>query len=263
MLLVHNISCSFVFVRIVFSNIYKGVKDSIVQCILSFDTEGEKFDERKRNALKLFEVEGKTVNVKSFKIPNLINRIVYKILRSSKAQRSFEYAHKLLQNDVLTPRPIAYAEQTGLLFSRSFYVSEHLDYDLTYRELCHNSPYDGNEEILAAFARFTYTLHQKGIHFLDHSMGNTLIVIKEDGYDFYLVDLNRMRFGEMDFTTRIANFARLSPRTKDIEVMAKAYAAVSGESLDKVYNEMHKGITAFRKKSQNKKRLKRQLKFWK
>ena len=262
-MLIIIISCSFAAVKIIFSNTYKEVKNAIEQCILTFDTNGKKFDERKRNALKLFEVEGRTVNIKSFKVPNIINRIAYKIFRSSKAQRSFEYAHKLIENNVLTPHPIAYAEEKKLLFGRSFYVSEHLDYDLTYRELCYDSPYDGNEEILAAFTRFTYTLHQKGIHFLDHSMGNTLIVIKEEGYDFYLVDLNRMRFGEMDFATRIANFSRLSPRQKDIAVMAKAYAEVSGESQDKVYTEMLKGITAFRNRSKKKKRLKKQLKFWK
>lgn len=249
--------------KIIFSNTYKGVKNAIEQCIVSFDTEGEKFDERKRNALKLFEVDGRTVNVKSFKTPNIINRVVYKFFRSSKAQRSFEYAHKLLENDVLTPKPIAYAEKKRLFFGRSFYVSEHLEYDLTYRELCYDSPYDGNEEILAAFARFTYCLHQKGIHFLDHSMGNTLIVIKEDGYDFYLVDLNRMRFGEMDFCTRMENFARLSPRQKDIEVMAKAYAEISREPEDDVFVEMIRSINIFRRKAKNKKLLKKRLKFWK
>ena len=36
-------------------------------------------------------------------------------------------------------------------------------------------------EILKAFTRFTYEMHEKQIHFLDHSAGNTLIVQTEKG----------------------------------------------------------------------------------
>lgn len=249
--------------NIVFSKKFKGDTEAIKQCITDFDTSGKKFDERKRNSLKLFEVGGSVINVKSFKVPNLVNRIAYKYLRSSKAARSFEYAHKLLENGILTPQPIAYFEEEGVLFGQSFYVSNHLNYDLTYRELCEASPYLGNKDILSDFARFTYTLHKKGIHFLDHSLGNTLIVIKEEGYDFYLVDLNRMKFGPMDFETRMNNFARLSPRPEDIAVMAKAYAAVSGDKENQVYEAMLSAVQGFQRSFYKKKRLKKKLKFWK
>ncbi|TVZ22815.1 lipopolysaccharide kinase (Kdo/WaaP) family protein [Dokdonia sp. Hel_I_63] len=249
--------------NIVFSKNFKGDTKAIEQCITDFDTSGKKFDERKRNSLKLFEVGGSVINVKSFKVPNLINRLAYRYLRSSKAARSFEYAHKLLENGILTPQPIAYFEEEGMLFGQSFYVSSHLNYDLTYRELCEVSPYLGNKDILSAFARFTYNLHEKGIHFLDHSLGNTLIVITDKGYDFYLVDLNRMKFGPMDFETRMNNFARLSPRPEDIAVMASAYAAESGDNEKKVFDTMLAGVQKFQKAFYKKKQLKKKLKFWK
>lgn len=246
-----------------FSEIYKAQEKQICDIISNFETEGTKFDERKRNSLKLFDLDGKTINVKSFKVPNLVNRIAYKTVRSSKAARSFEYAHELLKRGVLTPQPIAFFEEEGVLFGRSFYVSEHLDYDLTYRELCHESAFIGNEEILSAFARFTFELHEKGIHFLDHSPGNTLIVIKDDGYDFYLVDLNRMKFGPMDFKTRMQNFERLSHRPEDIAVMATAYAAASGEEEEVVREAMHNAMQSFQHSFQKKRRLKKKIKFWK
>lgn len=249
--------------KIVFSNTYKEDTEPVKRCILSFDKKGEKFDERDRNSLKLFKVSQDTINIKSFKIPNLINKIAYKTVRTSKAYRSFEYAHKLLDKEIFTPTPIAYAEEKSLLFGRSFYVSEHLDYDLTYRELCYDSQYDGNEDILASFAKFTYSLHEKGIHFLDHSPGNTLIKIRENGYDFYLVDLNRMKFGIMDFPTRMSNFSRLSNRDRDIRIMAKSYAEASSETEKKVYEAMLKGSQDFQRKFHKKKRLKKKLKFWK
>lgn len=246
----------------VFSTSYVSDHSLIDGFIASFDHSGKKFDERNRNTLKLFQIGAKTINIKSFKVPNLINRVAYKTLRSSKAARSFEYAHKLLDLGIKTPQPIAYYQEEGMLFGRSFYVSNHLDYDLTYRELCHDSIYVGNEEILSAFARFTYTLHQKGVYFLDHSPGNTLIVITQDGYDFYLVDLNRMKFGSMDFETRIKNFERLSHRPQDIAIMARAYAQVSAEDPAIVEKAMNKAVQSFQEAFHKKQRLKKKLRFW-
>ncbi|RMB59425.1 Kdo domain containing protein [Dokdonia sinensis] len=250
--------------NIVFSITYKGNKDAIQRSIKNFETQGKKFDDRNRNAIKLFNIDGNVVNIKSFKIPNIINRVAYKFIRSSKAQRSFEYAHKLLEKQIHTPLPIAYFEEkSGFTFGRSYYVSEHLDCDLTYRDLIDNSPYAGNEDILAAFARFTYELHKKEIYFLDHSPGNTLIKIKEDGYEFYLVDLNRMKFGSMDFKTRMKNFERLSKIESQVKIMATAYATASGEDSDLVFGAMWEGIQGFQERFHKKQNFKKKLKFWK
>ncbi len=246
-----------------FSDVYKPLERSIIKIITDFDSTGKKFDDRNRNSIKLFDLEGIVVNVKSFKVPNLVNRVAYKILRSSKAERSFRYAHILLEKNINTPQPIAYFEQDGFLFGRSFYVSEHLEYDLTYRELCTKSPYEGNTDILAAFARFTYDLHKKEIHFLDHSLGNTLIKIDDDTISFYLVDLNRMEFGPMNFKTRMKNFERLSSRTKDIRVMANAYAEESGEDPEFIFREISKATKSYQESFYKKKKLKKSLKFWK
>ena len=91
--------------------------------------------------------------------------------------------------------------------SNSYYISEYQDYDLTYRELTTDFDIPDHEKMLRAFTRFTFQLHQSNIHFLDHSPGNTLIKRVNEDYDFYLVDLNRMEFGSMDFKTRIINFS--------------------------------------------------------
>lgn len=248
-----------------FSDTYRGDTDAIRRFVREFDSEGKKFDERNRNSLKLFELGDHTINIKSFKKPNLINRIVYRFFRLSKARRSFEYAHKLIEKEIGTPQPIAYFEEyTALGLKRSFYVSMHQDYDLTYRELIRDSIYVGNVAILRAFAAFTYRLHAQGIHFLDHSPGNTLIKINESGgYDFYLVDLNRMKFGALDFTTRMKNFERLSKNEAHIKTTAVAYAALSGEDADRVYAGMTKHILAFQERFYRKKRLKKKLFFWK
>ena len=96
--------------------------------IYNFDSKGEDFGDQDRNSLKLFQLGGKTINVKSFRIPHLINQIVYRFFRKSKAQRSYEYANKLMELNVGTPQPIGYYEfKTLLLFNRSYYISEQLD----------------------------------------------------------------------------------------------------------------------------------------
>ncbi|MBT8245543.1 MAG: Kdo domain containing protein [Winogradskyella sp.] len=243
---------------------YLAKKNSLVKLIKCFDTSEEHILKENRNTLKLFELDDITVNIKSFKIPNLVNRIVYQYFRKGKAQRSFEYAKKLIDLGIGTPQPIAYFKQDkGLLFGRSFYISEQLNYDLTYRELIHDFNYPDYENIIRSFTQFTYQLHEKGIQFLDHSPGNTLIIKRENDYDFYLVDLNRMNFGTLDFETRIKNFARLTPHRSMVEIMSDEYAKCVDSSFEKVFELMWKETQNFQYKFHRKKRIKKKLKFWK
>lgn len=245
----------------VFHPKYQDYQLEIDGFIESFDSSGEYIKDA-RNKLKLFRLNNEVLNIKSFKIPNPINQIVYKFFRKGKAQRSFEHAEKLLKLGIGTPQPMAYYENSsGFLFKESFYVSEQLKYDLTYRELINNINYPDHEAILRAFTRFTFNLHENGIHFLDHSPGNTLIIQKGNSYDFYLVDLNRMNFGDMDFTTRIKNFARLSAHESMIGIMSDEYAKSSGDNTETVFKLMLQFTQEFQNGFQRKKRIKKKLKF--
>jgi len=214
----------------------------------------------KRNIIKIIPIEGLSLNIKAFKIPNAVNKIVYNFFRKSKAQRSFEYANKLMDLGVGTPKPIAYFEfKSPFFFNKSFYVSEQLDCDMTYRELTKNFNIPNYDAILRAFTRFTYGLHEKGIRFLDHSPGNTLIKKNKNGYDFYLVDLNRMEFRPLDFETRIKNFARLTTHKSMVEVMSDEYAKCSGKEYSTIFNLMWQETETFQEKFHRKKRLKQKL----
>ncbi|WP_341215582.1 Kdo domain containing protein [uncultured Wocania sp.] len=232
--------------------------------INNFDTKGEDFGNQDRNSLKLFQLDNKTINVKSFKVPHLINQIAYRFFRKSKAQRSFEYANKLKNLNIGTPQPIAYYEfKTPLLFKKSYYISDQIDCDYTYRELTTDFNIPNYDEILRAFTRFTFNLHEKSVHFLDHSPGNTLIKKTKKGYDFYLVDLNRMEFKPLDFETRIKNFSKLTIHKSMVDVMSDEYAKCSGEDYNKILNLMWHETEAFQEKYHRKRRLKKKLKFWK
>ena len=240
-------------------------KSNLLTMIENFDSSGVLFGDGQRNTIKLFDLEGKTVNIKSFKIPNVINQVAYKYFRKSKAKRSFEYANKLLENGIGTPQPLAYSENFTLLgLEKSFYCSEHLQAELTFRELVQNPDYPDHENILRQFTKFTFDLHQKGIEFLDHSPGNTLIKKgSQDQYEFFLVDLNRMNFHEdMDFDSRMKNFHRLTPKIEMIAVMSEEYARLYNKKYDAVFAKMWFYTNDFQLKFHRKIARKKKLLFW-
>ena len=234
--------------------------------ITQFETSGTLFGNGDRNTIKLFDLNGQSINIKSFKIPNLINKIAYRYFRKSKARRSFEYATTLLEKGIGTPQPIAYLENYNWLgLTSSFYVSEHLVTELTFRELVEIPEYPENEIILRQFTKFCFDLHEKGIEFLDHSPGNTLIKkVGDQKYAFYLVDLNRMNFHTtMDFEMRMKNLSRLTPKKEMIAIMSEEYAKFYPQSKEIVFEKMWFFTQDFQQKFAKKKRLKKRLKFWK
>ena len=245
--------------KIVVDEAYSLYKAQITEALANFEQQGRKIGPGKRNVLKAVTINQKEVNIKAFKIPNAINKIAYRFFRKSKAERSFVYAKELLKRGIKTPAPIAYAEEiTAMAFLKSFYVSEHLDYDLTFRDL--DLKKEGHEEILRAFTRFTFELHEKEIEFLDHSPGNTLIKINENGYEFFLVDLNRMNFKKLNTTERLRNFERLSRERAVYEIMADEYAKQIKASPSEVFDQMWQFNQSFFAKRHKKAMLKKKLK---
>ena len=249
--------------KITLAKKYTPFQTQLSTYIDAFETSGTQFGDPSRNSIKLFDLQGEQINIKSFKIPNLVNQVVYNFFRKSKAQRSFEYASKLLSLGIGTPTPIAFYERpTILLFKESYYISQHLNCDLTYRELTTNLEYPDSEAIIRAFTRFTFDLHEKGVNFLDHSPGNTLITKINDSYEFYLVDLNRMKFGNMNFKTRITNFAKLTIHKSIIEIMSDEYAKCSGHDFTTIFKLMWESTENFQMKYTRKSIIKKKLKFW-
>ena len=245
---------------------FNSIKELILEHILQFNSSGKYFVQGQRNAIKLFEIDDITLNIKSFKKPNLINKIVYRYFRKSKARRSFEYASKLMDLGIGTPKPIAYLENFDFIgLNDSYYVCEHLEDVFEFRALVQNEDFNKRESIIRQFVKFSYQMHQKGVEFLDHSPGNTLIKDNNDGtYSFYLVDLNRMKFHEsIDFQTRMKNLSHLTPQKEMIVIMANEYAKLSGEKEQNVFETLWKFTSDFQFRYHRKKRIKKKLKFWK
>lgn len=244
--------------KIIISPQYRDRKDQIFHFIENFSNEGNIFRNGDRNTIKLFDLDGEQVNIKSFKIPNAVNKIAYRFFRKSKAERSFNYAQILSKKGIGTPTPIAYAEETTTFqFLKSYYVSQQLKADLTFREI--NIQEEGHEAILRAFTRFTFHLHEQEVEFLDHSPGNTLIKLNGGEYEFFLVDLNRMNFCKLNFTQRMMNFSRLTPNKEMISIMANEYASLIDKSETEVFEKMWFFTNQFQEKFKRKKALKKKF----
>ena len=239
---------------------YRPLKNEIHNIIENFEVQGRPFNEGQRNSIRIFDLGGKQINIKSFKIPNAVNKIAYKFFRKSKAERSFNYAQILIEKGIGTPAPVAYAEEKlPLTFGKSYYASEQLECDLTYRELVIQPKYPQHEAILRAFSRFTFHMHEQNVEFLDHSPGNTLIKLNDGNYQFYLVDLNRMNFRELSFEERMKNFSRLTPKKEMVQVMASEYAKYIQKPENEVFEKMWFYTIEFQEKFHRKQRWKKKF----
>lgn len=238
-------------------------REEILTAFENFEESGREFINGERNKIKVFEIGDLTVNIKSFKVPNKINQLVYKHFRKSKARRSFEFANILLEKKIGTPLPIAFQENFNAFgLQNSFYASIHQDYDLTFRELVENPDYPDWENILREFTRFCYKMHEAGIEFKDHSPGNTLIK-KMDGnhYGFYLVDLNRMKFHDsMNTELRMKNLSRLTPKKEMVKIMSDEYAKVSDQNQENLFKLLWNFTSKFQTKYHRKLNAKNKLK---
>ena len=114
--------------------------------------------------------------------------------------------------------------------------------------------------ILEQFTAFTYKMHEGKVNFLDHSPGNTLVVKKDSGkYDFYLIDLNRMKFEDLSIEARMDNFKKMWLSKTMVKVIAKAYAKLSNQSEEKLHAILLEKTTQFKRKITKKKYLKRKI----
>jgi len=193
-----------------------------------FDKQGETIHSG-RNTIKIFDVGNEKWVVKSFQLPNVVNRFVYGIFRKSKARRSYEYALKLLSHGISTPHPIGYYEQKiFFLFDKSFYVSVMSECNHRFEELIRDANFPDREKILKAVARFTAELHEKGVLHSDYSAGNILFSHTNDDIDIELIDLNRLKFGKISKVAGCRNFERLNLEPGALKIMAEEYAVARG-----------------------------------
>ncbi len=236
--------------KIVIDPKHSELKEWVENLPSRFNSEGVRIWHR-RNEVKLFDVEGRAINVKRYCIPPFFfNRIIYLFFRAPKAERAYQYALHLLSEGVGTAAPIAYiVEHNWLLIKHSYFVSEHLTSHSTLRDI---ETTEGGE-LLCELGRFTAMLHSKGIYHRDYSSDNILYRIVQGRPHFCLVDINRMFFGEIDFELGCRAFERLLLSEQQLEIVGRAYAAARNFDPDKFIEKIMR-INAIYRVRYNRKR---------
>lgn len=200
------------------------------------------FSESERNLVKY-----KEINIKKFSKKNKLIKWYYKKNEGSKAERSYNFGNKLLQLGIKTPEPIAYYDEFYVekeKTTRSFYVCENLDYDFSFREVLWNEGITPKiEEILQndynniinEFTKFTFEMHEKNIYFGDYTPGNILVKIDREGrYNFYLIDLNRIKFCKLNIYKRMENVCKMIAYSNIKEQFCREYAKLYNVKYEKI-----------------------------
>ena len=234
------------------------LKDFVTNIELYFNQKENQVIYDKRNIIKVVEFEGKKYVVKSFKTPHLLNQIVYRFFRDSKAKRSFENSIQLRRLEIHTPEPVGYIEfPTPFRFKESFYISDLFNFDFEIRAVFADENFEDRENILKQFIEYTHKLHKKNIYHIDYSPGNILVRKIGSTYLFSIIDVNRMQFIELDNKLRMKSISKLTKNDKDNKLMVQHYAKIS--KLDEV--ELEKALNSALKDEAkylaNKKRLKK------
>jgi hypothetical protein len=212
----------------------------------------------KRNIIKIIEFENQKYVVKSFKKPHLLNQIVYRFWRESKAKRSFNNSTHLQRIGVNTPKPIGYIEfPTRIRLKESFYISAFFDFDFEIRAVLRDNKFEDRENILKRFIEFSYGLHQKKVYHIDYSPGNILVKKVDGGYLFSIIDVNRMKFLEFDSELRMKSLAKLTKESIDNEFIAKYYSKISKIDEKTLLKSLKSAVKEEQRYLDNKKRLKK------
>ena len=236
---------------------YREFKPAINKVIDDFDSRGELI-KGSRNTIKKINIDNLVINIKRFKSPNILNKIIYTFFRSSKANRSYNYAKKLIDNGIMSPEPIGFYDifKFGLIH-QSYYVSENIDYDYDMEFVFTNIELDSRDDIIKKFTYFTHNLHENGIMFLDHSRSNTLVKKHNDDYEFYLIDLNRMKFKPLSLEERFKNFRRLKLNDEILEKVSVFYSEIINVEKYIIFNKIKKYSDDFENERKFRKRLKK------
>lgn len=212
-----------------------------------------------RNVVKVSNIKGVPVVIKYFKRITLTNRIIYGLFRKSKAQRAYENAGFLDYKRITTPMAVAYVDFYRFnLLQESYFISLYVNCKSS-EELFHK-PIEESQTALKEFARFTYRLHKSGIFHADYSPGNVLYSETPNGYEFCLIDNNRMRIRKYSRKRAIRNLRRINLPLDKYAIFAMEYARLEQSDAHNTAQRMLFYMQARKTWLNFKRNLKQQLK---
>ncbi|MBQ7509696.1 MAG: serine/threonine protein kinase [Prevotella sp.] len=180
--------------KLIVSPEYQSLSEWLAQVPRLFDDNQGELLYKGRNQIRLFVVgDKKKVVVKRYKRHDIIKTLAYTFFRKNKARRSYENAVSLTQRGFHTPQAVAYMEcTTAGLMTQVYYVCAYTDSEPIRPRLIEQEPFD--EALAVAYARYVARLHEAGVLHRDLNPTNVLFRHEHGGYDFELIDINRMQF---------------------------------------------------------------------
>lgn len=213
---------------------YDSLREFLVSLPASFDSLGTLIFSG-RNQLRLVDWEGKKLVVKSFKRDGLIKKCINRF-RLGKAYKSFVNANEILSRGINTPAPIGYVEVHNYFGFRTsqYYVCEFVDFKPIEDFVSSDDVFDIS--FMSSLAKYFARLHQLGIFHGDLNNTNVRYQIGFEGYNFFLIDTNRMKFAqgeEISADECLLNLTHFSEDTKGFRFLLKEYLRTRGwnESL--------------------------------
>jgi tRNA A-37 threonylcarbamoyl transferase component Bud32 len=184
--------------------------------------------------------ENLTACLKEFKYPTLSYALRHSLSRS-RALKSWVAAHGLRVRGFLTPEPLALSEERkGGILSRSLLLSEYLqgveelnDYILKNFDTP-LSPEGKRKKrrFVEHLSEEIRRLHESGIFQHDLKSNNILVKEKDDDWQFFFIDLDRIKFKkELSYQERVKNLAQINASVADCITVSdrlrffKSYAA--------------------------------------
>ncbi|MBN2199279.1 MAG: hypothetical protein JW747_05455 [Candidatus Aminicenantes bacterium] len=174
---------------------------------------------RNRLAALRLDVPGRgrrEVVLKRFR-PRGVDRLKTLVL-APKPLKAWRGARALVERGIPTPRPLAWLESRRAgTTAEGYFLAEMAENVREVREQFLGLESERLDRLIRSLARFLKTCHDRGIWHRDLSDGNVLVA--EDGkggYDFYLLDTNRVRIlKKVKGLRAAANLVRLGvPREK-------------------------------------------------
>ena len=213
--------------KVVINPTYEGLREWITQLPEHFAQQGEVIYDARNQIRIMTAPDGTEVCVKRFHQPAFLNRIAYSCLRAPKAKRAYENAFALLAKGIQTPEPIAYILCGEGLLKESYLVTLQSRFSHTFYDF-RDGETAGKEDLIRAFAHYAAALHNAGVLHKDFSPGNILYGQENGHWAFEIVDINRMRFGDVSPREGCRNLCRLWGKSDFFELLNPVYARDRG-----------------------------------
>ena len=215
--------------KILLNTEYRWLYDFVHTLPSSFDTlPNATVLHKGRNVVKLVSLGDYKLVIKSYRSISLFNRVIYGRLRQSKSVRAYTNAMHLLSLGITTPKPIAAIDnyRRGVLRESMFIAELSEFHPIDFVSVSERD----RDALLDALAQFIARIHMLGVQHNDLNPANLRYRKGEGGYEFELIDNNRMtvRYRALTEQERLKDLRHFSCDTLPYVYLLDKYARLTG-----------------------------------